>query len=343
VAHGACGINYFQWRTCRWGQEEYWHGVLPHSGRPQRRYREIQQTGQELKKVGSLIEATRPEAHAAIVMSYESRWALQAVSSSEVLPPVFSQDAMNVHEEAKAYHTALMDLNITTDALDPRMDLSRYRLVIAPRLYCVDQPVAVNLLKFAEAGGVLCLTPRSGVIDEYNVIYNQPAPGLLSEAAGVEVDEYGALEAPQKIKAVLSELEEVMEGLTWTDEIIPTSARVLAVYEEGWLKGIPAITIHEYGKGKVVYVGTLLRGSSLKAFTAWLCQEAAVKAVLQTLPGVRAHERRCATYRLVFLLNISDQSQVVDLGEKWEEVLTGKQVTKVALGLAGVSVLRHNL
>jgi len=343
VAHGACGINYFQWRTCRWGQEEYWHGVLPHSGRPQRRYREIQQTGQELKKVGSLIEATRPEAHAAIVMSYESRWALQAVSSSEVLPPVFSQDAMNVHEEAKAYHTALMDLNITTDALDPRMDLSRYRLVIAPRLYCVDQPVAVNLLKFAEAGGVLCLTPRSGVIDEYNVIYNQPAPGLLSEAAGVEVDEYGALEAPQKIKAVLSELEEVMEGLTWTDEIIPTSARVLAVYEEGWLKGIPAITIHEYGKGKVVYVGTLLRGSSLKAFTAWLCQEAAVKAVLQTPPGVRAHERRCATYRLVFLLNISDQSQVVDLGEKWEEVLTGKQVTKVALGLAGVSVLRHNL
>jgi beta-galactosidase len=70
LAHGACGINYFQWRTCRWGQEEYWHGVLPHSGRPQRRYREIQQTGNELKQIGSLIEGTRPEAQTAIVMSY---------------------------------------------------------------------------------------------------------------------------------------------------------------------------------------------------------------------------------------------------------------------------------
>jgi beta-galactosidase len=108
----------------------------------------------------------------------------------------FSLDAMNVHEEAKAYHTALMDLNITTDALDPRLDLSRYRLVIAPRLYCMDNIVAENLLKFVDAGGVLCLTPRSGVVDEYNVIVNQPAPGLLSQTAGVEIDEYGALEAP---------------------------------------------------------------------------------------------------------------------------------------------------
>jgi beta-galactosidase len=69
IAHGASGINYFQWRTCRWGQEEYWHGVLPHSGKTGRRYREIAQTGEELNRIGSLIEATRPEAQAAIVMA----------------------------------------------------------------------------------------------------------------------------------------------------------------------------------------------------------------------------------------------------------------------------------
>ena len=342
IAHGACGINYFQWRTCRWGQEEYWHAVLPHSGRPQRRYREIKQTGEELKQIGSLVEATRPEALAAIVMSYESRWALQAVSSSDVLPLVFSQDAMNVHEEAKAYHTALMDLNITSDALDPRMDLSRYRLVIAPRLYCVDTPVAENLLKFVESGGVLCLTPRSGVVDEYNVIYNQPAPGLLSQAAGVEVDDYGALEAPLPLKAILADLEGVVEGASWADEIIPTTARVLAAYDQGWLKGMPAITIHEYGRGKVVYVGTLLRGSSLQALIAWLCQEAGVKPVLQTPPGVRAYERRSTTYRLVFLLNFSEKEQVVRLEEPWEDVFAGKQVGQVEIGPAGVSVIRLN-
>jgi beta-galactosidase len=84
-----------------------------------------------------------------------------------------------VHEEGKAYHTALMDLNITTDAMDPREDLSKYRLVIAPRLYVMDQKIAENLRSFVENGGVLCLTPRSGVADEYNVIFDQPSPGRL--------------------------------------------------------------------------------------------------------------------------------------------------------------------
>jgi beta-galactosidase len=341
IAHGACGINYFQWRTCRWGQEEYWHGVLPHSGRTGRRYREIAQTGEELNRIGSLIEETRPEAQAAIVMSYESRWALQAVSSSDVLSPVFSLEAMNVHEEAKAYHTALMDMNITTDALDPRLDLSRYRLVIAPRLYCVDTIVAENLLKFVEAGGVLCLTPRSGVVDEYNVIVNQPAPGLLSQAAGVEIDEYGALEAPARLRGIPLGLEGLTEGITWADEIIPTSAQVLAVYDQGWLKGKPAITLHSHGKGSVVYVGTLLRGTSLQALLAWLCQEAGVKAVLQTPSGVRAYERRSAAHRLVFLLNFGEQEQVVQLDEPWEDIFTGKQISQVDLALAGVAIIRR--
>jgi beta-galactosidase len=342
IAHGACGINYFQWRTCRWGQEEYWHGVLPHSGRPGRRYQEIQQTGEELKQLANLIDPTRPEALAAIVMSYPSRWALQAVSSSEVLPPVFSLDAMNVHEEAKAYHTALMDLNITTDALDPHMDLSRYRLVIAPRLYCVDARVAENLLNFVETGGVLCLTPRSGVVDEYNVIHNRPAPGFFCQAAGVEVDEYGGLETPLSIKAIQTGLEGVTEGVTWVDEIIPTSAQVLATFDQGWLKGKPAITVHAYGKGKVVYVGTLVRGTSLQALLAWLCQEAGVDAVLPTPPGVRAYERRSATHRLVFLLNFSEGEQVLHLAEPWEDCFTGKQVIQVELKPAGVAVIRRS-
>ena len=130
--------------------------------------------GDELNQIGALIDATRPAAHVAIVLSYESRWALNAVSSSQALQARFGNDAMNAHKAAEAYHTALMDHNICTDAMDPREDLSGYRLVVAPRLYCVDARVAENLRRSSQKGGVLCLTPRSGVVDEYNVIYEQP-------------------------------------------------------------------------------------------------------------------------------------------------------------------------
>jgi beta-galactosidase len=155
------------------------------------------------------------------------------------------------------------------------------------------------------------------------------------------VDEYGALDAPVAIRAAQAGLEEVTEGVIWADEINLTTATVLAVYDQGWRKGLPAITIHPYGKGQIVYVGTLLRGGSLQAWVSWLCQQAGVLPVLQTPPGVRAYERRSDTERLVFLLNISEAEQSVPLAEPWEDVLTGKLVEQVDLPLAGVSLIRH--
>jgi beta-galactosidase len=337
IAHGACGINFFRWRPCRWGQEEYWHGVLPHSGRPNRRYRELVQMGGELQRIGNLIDSTRPAAQVAIVMSYESRWALNAV--------LFGNDAMPVHEGAKAYHTALMDHNVTTDAMDPREDLSAYRLVIAPRLYCLDNAVVENLRQFVADGGVLCLTPRSGVVDEYNTIFNQPAPGPLRELAGVEVDDYGSLDAPVAIAANLGNVGEAlsMEATAWADEIIPTSAKVLATYDGGWLTDYPAITLNTYGKGKVVYVGTLLRGESLKAFIAWLCALADVPLGLETPEGVRAYERRNAEIRLLFLLNFSDDAQTVVLDGQWEDTLASGHYESVTLPPSDLKILKTDV
>jgi beta-galactosidase len=344
VGHGASGINYFRWRTARWGQEEYWHGVLPHSGRPNRRYEELKQTGKELEQLSPWIDATRPAAKTAIALSYESRWAIDSVASSQVLSPLFATDLMDAHEEAKAYHTALMDAAITTDALDPREDLTAYKLVIATRLYVVDDKIAANLLRFVEEGGVLCLTPRSGVADEFNVIFDQPAPGPLREMAGVNVDDYTTLEAPVKIEGIPG----VEEAVIWADEIELAGAKAVAHFASSWLAGKPAISLHSYGKGKVVYAGALLRGASLDAFTRWLAQLAGVEPVLSGLPqGVRAYERQGSregqSYRLVFLCNFSGKDQPVALGSAWDDLLSGESVTQITLAEAGVAVLQKAL
>ena len=47
VARGADMISFFRWRTCRYGREQYWHGILYHHGIPQRRYEEVKQLGTE--------------------------------------------------------------------------------------------------------------------------------------------------------------------------------------------------------------------------------------------------------------------------------------------------------
>jgi beta-galactosidase len=340
IAHGASGINYFRWRTARWGQEEYWHGVLPHSGRANRRYAELMQTGEELERIGELINSTRPAALTALVMSYESRWALNAVASTQVLSPLFGTDELDVHEEAKAYHTALMDHNVTTDALDPREDLSKYRLVIAPRLYVVDEASGANLRRFVENGGVLCLTPRSGVADEYNVIFDQPAPGPLREIAGVEIDDYTTLETSVTLQAAADGPVGATCGDTWADEIILTTAHAVSTYQSGWMAGLPAITVNTIGKGKVVYVGTLLRGESLEAFIAWLARFAGITPNLRTPAGVRAYERQSASQRMIFVLNFGEDRQSISLDGTWHEILSGKDVRQLHLPPAGVAIIQ---
>jgi beta-galactosidase len=331
VAHGACGINFFRWRPCLWGQEEYWHAVLPHSGRPGRRYDELKRMGEELKQIGEAIEATRPPARVAMVMSYESRWALKAV---------LTEPRMDVLSEARRYHEALMQQNVCVDAMDPREDLSRYALVIAPRLYCVDERVSDNLRRFVERGGVLCLTARSGAADEYNTIFSEPSPGPLRQMAGIEIDEYGALPEPLSLWDEADEFEgNLKQAELWADEIVVTRARPVATYAEGWLADTPAVTVNEFGQGKVVYVGTVLTGETLEAFLEWLCRLAGVASVLDVPPGVRAFERRGNGRRFLFLLNFTDAPQSVGLEGDWEDAFTRGRAAAVEIPALDVRIL----
>ena len=74
VAHGADEITYFRWRTCLFGAEQFWHGILPHNGVPGRRYSEIQETIQILTPVMDDIHGIVQKAQAGILFSYEMKW-----------------------------------------------------------------------------------------------------------------------------------------------------------------------------------------------------------------------------------------------------------------------------
>jgi beta-galactosidase len=335
VAHGACGINFFRWRPCRWGQEEYWHAVLPHSGRPGRRYEELKRMGRELKQVGAALNAARPPSRAALVMGYDSRWALKAV---------LTEPRMDVLSEARRYHEALMSLNICADAMDPREDLSPYALVIAPRLYCVDEPTADNLRRFVEGGGTLCLTARSGAVDACNTIFEAPSPGPLRDIAGLEIDDYGALDRPVRLHDEAGEFAgNLKQAEAWADEIVLTTARSAAAYAEHWLRGMPAITVNEFGTGKVVYVGTVLTEETLRALIAWLCRLASVEPVLETPGGVRALERRGDEARFLFLLNFTETPQAVTLDGKWRDAFTDEPAGAVDIPPIDVRLLTRDI
>ena len=54
VAHGADYISFFRWRTCTFGTEIYWHGILDYDNRDNRKLSEVKEFYRRLKKLDPL-------------------------------------------------------------------------------------------------------------------------------------------------------------------------------------------------------------------------------------------------------------------------------------------------
>ncbi|HML20896.1 MAG TPA: beta-galactosidase [Aggregatilinea sp.] len=315
IAHGACGVNFFRWRCCRWGAEQLRDGILPHDGQPARRYDELARMGAEIARIGERIDRTRPRADVAVLMSYESRWAIDAGT--------LGNREWDPAEDVIAVHNVLRDQNVPTDALDPRDDLSAYRLVFAPRLYSMDRRIGENLRAFVENGGTLCLTAPSGVVDEFNVNFDTPRPGPLADAAGIRVSDLSPLHEPVPLHSAAIPGLDGGDASVLADEIHPVTATVLATYAGGWREGLPAITANRFGKGQVVYVGASLRGDSLIALITHLRGEAGAAGLCETPDGLHVYQRVGAGERLWFALNYTDEPLAFTLPGTWEDILHG--------------------
>lgn len=336
IAHGACGINFFRWRCCRWGPEQLRDGILPHDGQPARRYQELAQMGSEIALVGKRIDVTAPQSDVAVLMSYEARWALDAAT--------LGNQAWDPAEDVIAIHDTLRDQNVPTDALDPREKLTSYRLVFAPRLFSIDRQISENFYRYVENGGTLCLTAPSGVVDEHNVNFDIPRPGPLAEAAGIRVSDLSPLHEPLPLHSNLVPGLEGSEASILSDEIHATTAEVLATYACGWRTGLPAITSNRFGKGRVIYVGTSLRGAGLAALITYLCAETEVSGLCETPAGLHVYQRVGQDERLWFTLNYSEDEQSFALPGVWLDILTGETCTgETPVAALGLRILACNI
>ena len=157
LARGADGIMFFQWRQSKAGAEKHHSGMLPHGGTDTRVWREVKALGNELPKLDSVL-TSQVKADVAILMDWENWWALELDSKPsndlKLLPQLYS------------YYKPLFDRNITVDFAHPESDLSRYKLVIAPNLYLVNDRSAKNINQYVENGGILLMSFFSGIVDE---------------------------------------------------------------------------------------------------------------------------------------------------------------------------------
>lgn len=273
IGHGADGIIYFRWRQAVAGSEQYHSGLLDNAGRTTQGYAEASQIAAELKKLAPLLEETRPQAQVAILLDYDSRWALQCQPHNQILNtepapdfrlenPALAMDRADEQEmhymTGRAFlgwpylapYIALWEMNVPAAIVSPESDLSQYKVVCAPFLNLLRPNVTANLTNFVAQGGALVLGPRTGFKDEANRLFSTPQPGPLAELTGATVRFFDSLEPERENELRWKQGVTLMGHGTsvglWAEILEPNDAEVLASYTQDWYAREAAVTRHPY-------------------------------------------------------------------------------------------------
>ncbi|SDZ52162.1 beta-galactosidase [Saccharopolyspora shandongensis] len=288
VAQGADAVMFFQWRQSKGGAEKFHSAMVPHTGPDSRTFREVAGLGAELAETGSLVD-TRPDNDVALVLDWESWWALELNSHPATLDQL---DAFLAH------YSPLFDANIGCDVVHPDSDLSGYRLVVVPNLYLTRAETAANLTEHVRRGGHLLVSFFSGIVDESDQVHLGGYLGPLREVLGAHVAEFWPLADGESVG--VSVLDSAERGVLWSEDIVADGAEVVGRFTDGGLAGGAALTRNSFGDGVAWYLGTRLGAEGMRALLDRVVEDSGVSPVVAGLPaGVQAVRRGGR----VFLLN----------------------------------------
>jgi beta-galactosidase len=315
VAHGADTVVFFRWRTCTFGTEEFWHGILPHDGIPGRRYEELSKVIERLRPVMQDVKGICAKSDIAIVYDYDQYWALSIQPQHPKLSYVSA---------VQRYYEAFYRRNIPTDFLDPEADFAGYKAIVAPLQFVLGPAREGKLRTYVAEGGVLVLTMRSGVKTETNICRSDGClPCGLVDVLGIEILDYDCLRDSDIPVVWGTEDDPAGEnsGCWWSDIATPQGdTQVLATYGDGFYRGAPAVTVHRYGKGMAYYVATQPSLALMQRIADHVAASAGLEGLVDTEEGVEAVRRAGKSADYLFVLNHDGVSRGIQIPSPWTGV-----------------------
>lgn len=301
IAHGVDGQMWFRWRTCRFGTEQYWHGIIGHDGLPLRRYQVVSRLAQELHPLYEQIKDTTVNAQVGIVMDFDDRWALSFQPNSA---------EFNLVKTAMLYYNALSRRGINVEFLRSEDNLNAYSLVILPAKYILTPEYTHRLEQYVRDGGTLVTTYRTGVKNTSNVPYEMTLPGHLRKLTGVRVEEYEAVPSQYPYEIQLGDI--ACQGSVLCDWILPETAEAIAGYADPDLKDYAAATVNAFGDGRVYYVG-IESDKLTEQLIDRIVEELGLEQFGLLPEGVEISVRSSEDVKYIFIINHSSKNYVANV------------------------------
>jgi beta-galactosidase len=303
LASGAEAVLYFRWRACLLAQEQFHSGLLLHDASPGIGYTDLEAMETERSLMSEIASAPH-EAQIAFLLDYDSLWALQ------FQPHNRDFDYMRY---IFVYYRALQRLGLTADILSVDADYNPYKIIIVPAAFLATEHVVASLKAFAEAGGTVLISVRSGFKTTDNQFTDLPLPGLFRDLAGITVNDWHSLPPD-----VSYDLDSSIPGLVgpatvWAEALHPTIShsqsrnpdfQMLAQYSSGPFSPHAALVEHVVGAGRALYLGWYPNDLQAEALMDYLAAQAGIHS-LAALPDGLITSRRGP---FLVLLNFTEET-----------------------------------
>ncbi len=334
VAYGADMVSFFRWRTCCIGTEMYWHGILDHDNRDNRKLREVAEFGKTLQKIGETVGAEFA-AGFAVARDYDNDWDLRTDTRHRMVAQRSAEGILRASVKANIpYDTVFID-HADADTL------TKYPLVILPHDMIVTPERTALLKPYVENGGILLIGCCSGTKDVYGRCLIMPEPGLLAELTGADVTDF-TFTSPAEPE-MTAEINGKTVPAPLFNEILhaENGTKVLGTYQGSYYKGEAALTEHAVGKGKVLYWGSVFDEETAAAILELLGIQPPTAEIAEAEDGVNLVLRRKDGKQYLFALNYMAEERKVRL-KAAGEVLTGADLDGNVLVLPayGTAVVR---
>ncbi|BDA77094.1 beta-galactosidase [Leptospira kobayashii] len=269
ITNGANQIYFFRYRTARFGQEQLCYGILDHGKKLTHKYFELQKKIREIKDYAEDIADVPYPAEVAVLHDIENArsYKHQPLSDGLKFSPVsFAQVGYDI--EIATWFAGTNVLNANTHSLPAKTDIDfkNYKVITLPLYTMFEDAVIQKLENYVKEGGTLVLGYRAGIKDQNHWMVEEPVPGRFREMAGVETYQFEAMGEGEKVSIRMGLFP--LRGTKFCELLEPTTAKPIAYYSDSrkFYKGKPAITLNQYGKGKVYYVGTSLSPETMVLF-----------------------------------------------------------------------------
>lgn len=344
IAHGADSNLYFQWRKSRGASEKFHGAVVDHAGHEHTRvFKEVADVGNLLEQISEIAGST-VHSEVAILYDWENQWAIDDAQGVKL-------DKKDYIKTCQTHYKSFWKNGIPVDIISPKADLTKYKLIVAPMLYMVHEGVARRLEEFVSRGGTLVTTYWSGIVDEHDLCFLGGFPGPLRSLLGVWVEEIDSLYDSEENKIVINEdtaigLQGAYQTYDYCEVIHAETAEVLAVYENDFYKGMPALTTNNYNDGNAYYMASRNEQRFLDDFYKKLIMNLQLKKSLETeVPlGVSISKRSNDKNNYIFIMNFSENTVQLKLpvNRNYEEMLSSALIeSELRILPYGVSILKE--